>query len=291
MNNYVITCTSACDLNKDILNKKNIKYACLKMIVNGQTYNDDFFSNYDYSKFYDDISNGMMPTTSQVGYGDYIELFEPILKDNDIIHICISSGLSGDYSTAKLVADELNEKSQHKITVIDSLGASSGYGMLVLLANDNKENGMSYDENIIWLENIKHKIHHWFISTDLTSYIRGGRISKTEGFVGTALKICPLMNMDSNGTLKPVEKIRTFTKASKSLVDKMIDLCDKGLDYSGYCMISCSNCDEQANNVANLIKTNFANIKDVPIYHVGTTIGSHTGPGTIALYFIGKNER
>lgn len=288
---YFITCTSTCDLNEDVLNERDIKYACFKFIVNGKEYDDNFFKDYSYEKFYDDLKNGLEPTTSQVGYGPYEEFFEELLKQNkDVLHICLSSGLSGDYQTAKMVADELNEKYENKVYVIDSLGASAGYGMLVIKADDNRRKGINILDNIKLIEDNKLKIHHLFISTDLTSYVRGGRISKAAGLVGGALKICPLMNMPKDGTLNPIEKIRTETKAMRTQVDMMKELCDNGLDYNDYCYISTSNYDEQASKVVNMIKEEFKNIKDVPIYHVGTTIGTHTGNGTIALYFIGKER-
>lgn len=289
---YVITCTSTCDLGKERLNQLNVKYACFKFLINQQEYEDNFFQDYDYEKFYEDIKNGLEPTTSQVGYGNYLEFFEPLLKEGkDVLHICLSSKLSGDYQTAMMVAEELNEKYPNKIQVIDSLGASAGYGMLVEMASDNLNKGFTLQDNIDYLEGIKLNIHHWFISSDLSSYVRGGRISKTAGLIGSALKICPLLNMPDDGSLAPVEKIRTKMKAQAAQVDKMQELCLDGLDYTGPCQISCSACDEDALKVVALIKERFPNIKEVPIYHVGTTIGSHTGPGTIALYFIGEKRK
>lgn len=288
---YFLTCTSTCDLNEEILNSRDIKYACFKFIINSKEYDDNFFKDYPYEKFYEDLKKGIEPTTSQVGYGTYVEFFENLLKQNkDVLHICLSSGLSGDYQTAKMVAEELNEKYENKIHVIDSLGASAGYGMLVIQADDNRKSGMSIIDNVKWLEDNKLKIHHLFISTDLTSYVRGGRISKAAGLVGGALKICPLMNMTSEGTLNPIEKIRTETKAQRAQVDTMKQLCDDGINYSNYCWISTSNYEEQAIKLANMIKEEFKNIKDIPIYKVGTTIGSHTGNGTIALYYVGKKR-
>lgn len=291
MKNYVITCTSTCDLNKDILKSRNVEYAKFKMIVDNDTYDDDFFSEYPYEKFYNDISDGMQPTTSQVGFGSYIELFEKyVSKGTNVLHICLSSGLSGDYATCKACADELNEKYEGQIYVVDSLCASSGYGMLVMMACDNKDSNMPYEDNIKYIEDIKLNINHWFISTDLSSFIRGGRISKTAGFFGTALKICPLMNMDKDGKLNPLEKIRTKTKAMGSQLNKMIELCKDGLDYSDRVYISQSISEVDATNLKKMIVDTFKNVKDVEIFNIGSTIGAHTGPGTISLYFIGAKR-
>ena len=288
---YLITCTSTCDLNDEILKSNNINYVSFKFMIDGNEYEDNFFKDYDYEKFYNDIENGLKPTTSQVGYGAYLEFFEEILKEGkDIIHICLSSGISGDYMTARSVAEELNEIHDNKIYVVDSLGASSGYGLLVLLAKNNQEKKMSFKENINWLEDNKLKIQHLFISTDLSSYVRGGRMSSMAGFVGTALKICPLMYMPKDGTLNVLEKIRTKQKAMQALVSKMYDLIPQKEEYDGYCMMSTSLMDDDANKLAIMIKERFPKIEDIKIYHVGTTIGSHTGKGTIALYFIGESR-
>ena len=289
---YIITCTSTCDLTKELLKEKNIPYACFRFLANDREYLDDFGSEYPFDKFYNDISEGMEPTTSQVGYGQYLEFFEKYLNEgNDILHICLSSGLSGDYTTAYKVAEELNESHENKIHVIDSLGASSGYGMLCLMAKDNLDKGMSIEENVKWLEENKLTIHHWFFSSDLSSYIRGGRISKAAGFFGTALKICPVMNMNSEGKLVPLEKIRTKAKAIKTMVEHMVENADKGNEYDGYCSLSHSSCIEDAEAVKALILETFPNVKNVDIYDVGTTIGAHTGPGTVALYFKGKERK
>ena len=290
MADYIVTCTSTCDLGKEYLSENDIPYACFKMIVGNDEYYDDFFSDYPYEKFYEDIKGGMEPTTSQVGYGQYLEFFEPLIEKSDVIHICLSSGISGDYQTCHAVAEELNGKGGHRIKVIDSRGASAGYGMLVMLAKENLDKGMSFDENAAYLEDIKLKIHHWFISTDLSSYVRGGRISKTAGFFGSALKICPLMNMPADGTLNPLEKIRTKTRAMDAMLEKMEEYADGGLDYDGKVMMSVSMCEEDAQILKERILERFTKVKDVGIYRVGTTIGAHTGPGTIALYFIGKER-
>ena len=288
MEEYVITCTSVTDLNATILKERKIPYACFKMIANKTEYEDNFFDSYPYEKFYDDIAAGMMPTTSQVGRFGCLELFEPILKEGkDVLHITLSSGISGDYSGAKAVAEELNESYPNKVTVIDSLGASSGYGMLVMLAKDNQEKGMSLEDNVSWLMENRLRIHHWFISTDLTSFIRGGRLSKAAGFFGSALKICPLMNMPEDGTLDVFEKIRTKRKAIRGLLAKMEEHAENGKEYDGPVYISQSRMEEDSEFLKQTILETFPRVREVRIFPIGTTIGAHTGPGTIALFFKG----
>ena len=228
--------------------------------------------------------------TSQVSVGEYEEFFTPFLKEGkDILHVTLSSGLSGTVNSARIAAENLKETyPDRKIYIVDSLGASSGYGFLMDLLADQRDKGMEIDELRDFAEENKLHVHHWFFSTDLTFYIRGGRVSKTAGTIGNVLGICPLLNMDSDGLLIPREKIRGKKKVSQRIVEKMVEHADNGKEYSGKCFISQSDCEEDARYVADLIEKTFPNLNGkVEIYSVGTTIGSHTGPGTIAVFFHG----
>lgn len=288
---YDILCASTVDIEKSILDERDIKCVNFKYIIDGKDYDDDFFNSYDYEKFYSDIAGGMEPTTSQVGYGRYEEVIEASLKaGRDIMIIGLSSGISGDFGTLCSVCNDLNEEyPNNKAYPIDSLCASAGYGLLTLLADDNRKAGMSFEENCKWVEENRLNVNHWFISTDLSSFIRGGRISKTSGFFGTMLKICPLMCVAKDGTLLPLEKIRTKSKAMEGQLNKMLELADNGTDYDGYCFISNSAVDDDAAKLKEMIEEKFPKV-DVKISHIGTTIGAHTGPGTIALFFVGKQR-
>lgn len=288
---YELVCCSTVDIDRQILVDRHIKCINFKYIINGEVLEDNFFEGYEYEKFYADIAGGMQPTTSQVGVGTYLKELEPIIASGkDILCIDLSSGISGDYSTLCSVVDELNLKyPKNKILAVDSLCASAGYGLLVNMAADNRDAGMSIEENYAWLEENKLKVQHWFISSDLTSFIRGGRISKATGFFGTMLKICPLMTVTSGGTLLPVEKIRTREKAMAAQLKKMEELVDNGTNYSGYVYISISAADADANELAKNIKDRFPKTRP-QVFRIGTTIGSHTGPGTIALFFVGKQR-
>ena len=150
---------------------------------------------------------------------------------------------------------------------------------------------MSLDDLAKWTEDNRLHLHHWFFSTDLTFYIKGGRVSKTAGFVGSVLNICPLLNMDNLGRLIPRYKIRTKKKVIKTIVDKMEEHAQDGLNYSGKCYISQSACYEDAKEVAELVEKRFPKLNGkVEINDIGTTIGSHTGPGTVALFFWGDER-
>ncbi len=174
---------------------------------------------------------------------------------------------------------------------MDSLGASSGYGLLMDKLADLRDEGKSLDEVFRFAEKRRLNVHHWFFSTDLKFYVKGGRISKTAGAIGGVLNICPLLNMDNLGRLIPRYKIRTKRKVIRAIVDKMAEYADHQTDYTGKCYISHSGCYEDAKAVADLVQSRFPYLKEkVEINNVGTTIGSHTGPGTVALFFWGDTR-
>ena len=171
------------------------------------------------------------------------------------------------------------------------MAASGGYGLFVDKIADLRDSGMGIDELYEWAMINRRRVHHWFYSTDLTFYVRGGRVSKAAGWFGTLLKICPLLNVDLNGKLIPRFKIRGKQKAGKEAVKKMEEFADNGYDYSDKCFITHSNCIDDAKYVRDLVEEKFPNLKDkVEIYEIGTVIGAHTGPGTVALFFFGKER-
>ena len=246
-----------------------------------------------FDKFYQAMVDGADTKTSQINADEFMTYFEPYLKEGkDIVHVTLSSGISGVYNSACIARDEMMEKYPgRKIYVIDSLNASSGYGLFMDKLADLRDSGMSAEELAAWAEENKYYCHAWFFSSDLTFFVKGGRVSKTSGFVGNLLNICPLLNVSSEGKLIPRFKIRTKKKAILAIVDKMAELVENDTDYSGKCYISNSACYEDAQAVADLVKERFPKIDgDILINSVGTTIGSHTGPGTVALFFWGKKR-
>ena len=239
------------------------------------------------------MAEGAETKTSQVNVAEFVDYFTPFLEaGKDILHVTLSSGISGVINSAQTAAAMLSETyPDRKIYIVDSLGASSGYGLIMETLADMRDEGKSIDELHEWIEANKLRMHHWFFSTDLTFYVKGGRISKASGFFGTMLSICPLLNMDNLGRLIPREKIRTKKKVIQEIVKRMEECADDGLDYSGKCFISQSGCVEDAEAVAALIEERFPKLNGkVVINYVGTTIGSHTGPGTVALFFWGKER-
>lgn len=293
MANFMLTCCSTADRPKSFFDGRHIPYACFHWNEDGQDHLDDLYQSVSPSDFYAAIKAGATPTTSQVSVGEFVELWEPIVAaGSDVLHVSLSSGLSGAYDAAEMAARQVMEAHpERRVLVVDSLGASSGYGMLVEYVADLRDAGASLEEAYGWALTHRLNVHHWFFSTDLSSYVRGGRVSRVSGFVGTALKICPVLNMNDEGKLIPRDKIRTKAKAAKDMVERMEQHAQGGRAYDGKCMISMSACREDAEHVRSLIERAFPALAGkVQINDIGTVIGSHTGPGTVALFFMGDER-
>ena len=293
MSDYIISCCSTADLEKEHFEKRDIHYICFHFELDGKQYRDDLGQSIPFDEFYRRMKEGAETRTSQINVKEFEEYFEPFLKEGkDILHVTLSSGISGVYNSALLAAKELAESyPEREIRVIDSLAASSGYGLLMDKLADLRDEGKSLKEAVRWLGENKRKLHHWFFSTDLTFYIKGGRISKTAGTMGMALSICPLLNVDYEGKLIPRQKIRTKKRVIQEIVKKMKEHAQDGGDYHGKCYISQSACYEDAKKVAELVEETFPKLSGkVVINNIGTTIGSHTGPGTVALFFWGDER-
>lgn len=293
MANYVLSCCSTADLTKEHFESRDIHYICFHYKLNGVDHPDDLGQTIPFEKFYKAMDDGAETSTSQVNVSEYVEYFSRFLEEGkDILHVSLSTGISGTYNSAVNAALIAKERyPERKIYVVDSLGASSGYGLLMDKLADLRDSGMEIDELHSWAEEHKLELNHWFFSTDLKFYIKGGRISKTAGTIGTILGICPLLNMDNEGRLIPRAKIRTKRKVIQEIVKRMEENAEGGLDYSGKCYISQSACLDSAEEVARLVEERFPKLcGKVEINYVGTTIGSHTGPGTVALFFWGKKR-
>jgi DegV family protein with EDD domain len=290
---YVISCCSTVDLPKNFFEKKNIRYICFHYQLDGVDYLDDLGQTIPFDEFYKKMEDGADTKTSQINVEEYEEYFESIVKEGkDIIHLTLSSGISGTINSANIAKDMVLDKyPDRKIEIIDSLAASSGYGLLMDILADKRDQGLSFEDLCAFALDIRNKVQHWFFSTDLTFYIKGGRVSKTAGFVGSMLNICPLLNVNIEGKLIPREKVRSKKKVSQRVVDIMEERALGGKDYSGKCFISQSACREDAEYVASLIEERFPKLKGkVMINDIGTTIGSHTGPGTVAVFYIGDQK-
>ena len=293
MENYVISCCSTADLSQDHFEAIDVKYICFHFELDGVQYEDNLGKSIPFDEFYSRMANGADTKTSQVNAEEFEAYFRSFLeKGQDILHISLSSGISGVINSAYIAKETLQEEfPDRKIYIVDSLAASSGYGLLMDKLSELRAQGKTIDEVRDFAEANKLNVHHWFFTSDLTFFIKGGRVTKTAGFIGSVLNICPLLNVDYEGKLIPRAKIRTKKKVIQAIVDRMEECAEDGLDYSGKCYISQSACYEDARAVADLVEQRFPKLNGkVEINHIGTTIGSHTGPGTVALFFWGKKR-
>ena len=290
---YVLSCCSTADLSKEHFEAIGVHYVSFHYFLDGKEYPDDLGQTIPFEEFYARMSAGAETRTSQVSIAEYVDYFTPFLvAGQDIVHVCLSSGISGTINAARNAANIVSERfPERKIYIIDSLGASSGYGLLMDTAAAKRDEGLSAAELAKWIEDNRLRLHHWFFSSDLTFFVKGGRISKTAAVFGGLLEICPLMNMDNLGRLIPRYKIRTKKRVIRAIEKKMEEHAEGGLAYSGKCFISNSACYEDARAVADLVEAAFPKLNGkVVINSVGNLIGSHTGPGTVALFFWGDER-
>ena len=290
---YILSCSSTADLSKEHFESRDIHYICFHYSLDGVEHEDDLGQTITFEQFYKAMADGADTKTSQISVAEYLEYFEKFLAEGkDVLHVSLSTGISGTFNAAMGAARICAERyPERKVLVVDSLGASSGYGLLMDTLATKRDEGLSIEELYDWAERNKLRLHHWFFSTDLTFYVKGGRISKAEGWFGTALKICPLLNMDNLGRLIPRSKIRGKARVIEECVKRMEQHAEGGHDYSGKCFISMSACEADARAVAERVEQKFPKLDGkVLINNIGTTIGSHTGPGTVALFFWGDER-
>ena len=293
MSEFVLTCATTADMPKSFYEERDLKYLYFTFLLDGEQYDDDFGESYPYADFYKRIEDGGMPTTCQINVDQHMEFFEKFLKEGkDVLFVSLSSGISGSFNSCQIAANELSEKyPERKIRVVDSLAASSGYGLLMKKLYDLKQDGKSIDEVYEWAEENKLNVHHWVFASDLTHLKRGGRISATSAALGTLLGICPLIDVNFEGKLIPRKKIRGKKTVIKEVVKAMEEHAVGGLSYDGECYISHSACEEDAIAVKDLVEEKFPALKGkVIISNIGAVIGSHTGKGTVALFFMGDKR-
>lgn len=293
MSDFVLTCGSTADLTAQHFKERDIHYVCYHFFLDGVEYPDDLGQSMSSEDFYKAMVDGAETKTAQVNVDQFVEFFTPFLADGkDILHLSLSGGITGSGNSARIARDMLLEKfPDRKLYIIDSLAASSGYGLLMDKVADLRDSGMSIDELYNWVEENKLKLHHWFFSSDLTFFIKGGRVSKAAGVFGSVLNICPILNVSPDGRLISRDKVRGKQRAITGVVDRMKKYATDRENYSGKVYICHSARYDDAKAVADLVKQYFPKMNgDVQIYNIGTTIGAHTGPGTVALFFWGDER-
>jgi DegV family protein with EDD domain len=290
MSDYVIVSDATLDLPMNIIEENS-----LRIIPMGVNIDNEEYSHYPDERelaiedFYQKIKAGAVPHTTQITPITFMNYFEEILKQGlDIIYIAFSSGLSGTYNTSQIVKRELMEEyPERKIYCIDSLCASVGEGILVYNAALQQRNGLSIEELRDWVEQNKRRARHWFTVKDLYHLKRGGRVTSIEAFVGTALKIRPVLSTDETGKLTVISKLRGSRAELDFLVTK---LEQEGVDLSSQTVIIGHGDDlQQAQELERLVRGKNL-VKDVIISKIGPVIGTHTGPGMLALVFMGDEK-
>ena len=286
MDGYVITTDNNSDLPEEFYQKYQVGCTYLSYSIDGQTYTkEDFLPT---AEFYARMRAGAMPTTAQVNPEAARALMEPyLIEGKDILHIAFSSGLSGSYASCCVAAEDLSEKyPQRKILVVDSLCASLGQGLLVYHAVKLKEAGKSMEEVVQWLESHRKNLVHLFTVDDLDHLHRGGRGSKATAIVGGMLNIKPVLHVDDEGKLVAIGKVRGRKKSLQALVDGMQERIGPYASSCDTIFISHGDCEADARYVEKKVKDIYP-IQTVIINYVGATIGAHSGPGTVALFFLG----
>ncbi len=287
MSNFTIITSSTSDLPKEYLEKHDITTIKYTFTLDGKDYKD---GDMDYKKFFDLERNGHMPRTSQLTPAEAIDVFDGFLSQGkDILYIAFSSGLSGSCGNVNLVAGDMREKyPERQIFVVDSLCASLGLGLLVDYAVKMRDDGKSIGDIVKWLEANKLNLNHWFTVDSLDHLRRGGRLSGGAAFVGNLLQIKPVLNVDHEGHLIPREKMKGRKKALRFLVDKMEELV---VNPDGQQIFISHGDDEEAvEKVKEMILEKFPGVGGFMTNNIGSVIGAHAGPGTVALFFMGKSR-
>lgn len=288
MENFVIITDSACDINPSVLKEWEVEVLNLKFHFEGE---DKEYSNdeMEIDTFYQRMKAGETAKTSAINPQEFENFFEPFFaKGLDILYLGFSSGLSTTYNSSRIAAAELQDKyPERKIICLDTLCASAGQGLLVYLAAEKKKSGATMVETATYTEDLIPSLCHWFTVDDLVYLKRGGRVSSAAAIIGSVLGIKPVLHVDDEGKLIPVTKVRGRRAALSALVEKYGELAKtKG---EGTVYISMADCVTDAENVKNQLKEKFG--ADVQIItDIGPVIGAHSGPGTIALFFIGKER-
>ena len=287
---FLLSCESTIDLPYSYANERNLPVLFYSYQVDGVNYEDDMGRNPEaLPKFYGFLAEGKLPTTTQLNEFQYETFFDNLLQQGDVLHIAFGSGMTASVQNAMLAAETLREKyPERRLVVIDSLCSSSGYGLLVDGAADLRDAGKSLDETADWVLAHRQNVHHQFYSTELKFYRRSGRMSGAAAAIGTVLGICPIMRLDDKGRIIAYDKVRGKKNAVARTVETMKRHAEGGEAYSGKVFICHSNCPADAEATKAAVAAAFPHIDgEIRICDIGTIVASHSGPGTVAVFFFG----
>ena len=290
---FTLSCCSTVDLPYSYMADRDIPVLFYTYVVDGREYVDDMGRDPEaLPRFYRFLEEGKLPQTSQINVGTYLSFFEKLLQKGDLLHIAFTSGQSGSVHNAMLAAKELQVKyPERKLIVIDSLCSSSGYGMLVDTVADLRDEGKSIEEAAQWVRENRNTVHHQFFSSNMTQFRRTGRVSGAAAMVATIMSICPIMRLDDAGAIKAYGKVRGKKKAVETTIEAMAKHAQGGENYDKRCYVCHSQCPEDAQMLIDGLEVRFPRIKGkIRLCDIGTIIGSHSGPGTVAVFFYGDER-
>lgn len=289
---YILSCESTVDFPYAYAAQRELPVLFYSYLIDGESYPDDMLRDPEaLPRFYRFLSEGKLPNTSQINEFAYEEFFEDLVQRGDVLHIAFGSGMSNSVANAQKAAQLVRERHpERKLLVIDSLCSSSGYGMLVDYAADLRDGGASMEEVAQWVMENRNRVHHQFFSTDLKYFRRGGRVSGPAATIGAILNICPIMRLNDEGRIIAYDKVRGKKAAIRTTVERMVQHAEGGTDYSGKCFICHSNCLSDAEQTRQTILERFPRLPEVRIFDIGTIVASHSGPGTVAIFFLGDER-
>jgi DegV family protein with EDD domain len=290
---FQLSCESTVDLPYSYVAGRDISVLFYSYMVDGKEYVDDMLRDPEaLPRFYRFIEEGKLPTTSQINTFQYLDYFRELLQKGDVLHVAFGTGMTPSVENAREAAAQLREEfPDRKLAVVDSYCSSSGYGLLTDMAADMRDEGKSLEEIEAWLNANSKKVHHQFFSVDLKYFKRSGRVSGPTATIGALLNICPIMRLDNAGRIVAYDKVRGKKAAVKYTVNAMAEHAQGGVDYDGRCYICNSNCRADAEALKAAVEEKFPKLRGkVVITEIGTIIASHSGPGTVAVFFMGDER-
>ena len=290
--NFILSCESTCDLPYAYVAGRDIPVLFYTYNVGDEVYEDDMNRNPEaLPAFYAMLDEGKLPNTSQINTFRYEEFFRELLQKGDVLHIAMGSGMSASAGNAieagKNVAAEFPER---KIIVIDSLSACGGIGLILDDVADLRDAGATIDEAAQWINERILKMYHRFYATNLMHLRRGGRVSGPTAAIGTVLGICPIMRLDEKGKIFAHSKVRGKKNAIKAVAQSALDNAAGGKDYDGKLFVNNAGCEEDGETMVAMLKEMLPKAK-ISLFDIGSVIGTHTGRGTVAIFFWGENDR
>lgn len=287
---YQLLTDSTVDLPYQLLQDNDVHFVSMNVTINNQEYVDDLGHHFNLDQFYQQIGNGVMPSTAQINIGQFVEFFKPYVQaETPILYLGFSSGLSGTFNNAEQAKTMLlQDYPDAEIYLVDSLAACCGEGLMLLDAIDKRNAGMPIDELATWLTANRLYYHQWFTVDDLNYLYHGGRVSRTSATVGSLLQIKPVMDVDPQGHLRPVQKVRSRRRSLSALVKNTLADCRNQDDPR--IIVATSDADDAAQTVRDQILAKLPNA-EIILANIGPTITSHTGLGCVAVFSFGKTKR